>query len=65
MARPAVKEVKLKNGFYIEVSNPGAQKGTKIRRESYEQIQSTMRHYEGSHQVRYLGEIKNGKLIAK
>lgn len=65
MARPAVKEVKLKSGFYIEVSNPGAQKGTKIRRESYEQIQTIMRHYEGSHQVRYLGEIKNGKLMTK
>lgn len=63
MARPATKEVKLKSGYYIEVSTPGSQKSTKIRRESYAQIQSTMRYYEGSHQVKYLGEVKNGKVV--
>lgn len=62
MARPPVKEVKLKNGFYIEVSSPGSQKGIKIRRESYDQIQSTMRYYQNSYQVRYLGEMSNGKV---
>lgn len=63
MARPAVKEVKLKSGFYIEVSSPGSQKGIKIRRESYDQIQAIMRHYETSYSVRYLGEIENGKVV--
>lgn len=65
MARPAVKEVKLKSGFYIEVSSSSSQKGVKIRRDSYEQIQSTMRYYESSYHVRYLGEIKKGKVVAK
>lgn len=65
MARPAVKEVKLKSGYYIEVSTPGSLKGTKIRRDSYEQIQLTMRNYEHSHAVKYLGEVKNGKLLGK
>lgn len=64
MGRPAVKEVKLKSGFYIEVSTPGSLKGTKIRRDSLEQIQMTMRNYEHSHDVKYLGEVKNGKLVS-
>ena len=65
MARPAVKEVKLKRGFYIEVSSRGSQKGIKIRRESYDQIQAIMRYYENSYQVRYLGEVENGKVKTK
>lgn len=65
MARPAVKEVKLKNGYYIEISSGNTQKGIKIRRDSFEQIQSMIRFYEGSYVVRYLGEVENGKLKAK
>lgn len=65
MARPAIKEVKLKSGYYIEVSSSSSQKGIKIRRETYEQIQSTMRYYESSYHVRYLGEAKKGKLVGK
>lgn len=65
MARPAVKEVKLRNGYYIEISSGNTQKGIKIRRDSYEQIQSMIRFYEGSYDVRYLGEVENGKIKAK
>ncbi len=65
MGRPAVKEVKLKSGFYIEVSSSGSQKGIKIRRETQDQIKALMRYYENSYQVRYLGEIENGKVKTK
>ena len=63
MARPVTREIKLKSGFYIEVTPSGSQKGIKIRRESYEQIQSTIRQYEKTYDVRYIGEVKNGKVV--
>ena len=61
MARPITREIKLKDGFYIEVRSKGGQKGIKIRRDSYNEIQSAMRQYKTAYNVNYLGEYKNGK----
>lgn len=61
MARPITREIKLKDGFYIEVRTKGALKGIKIRRDSYNEIQSAIRQYKNAYTVNYLGEFKNGK----
>jgi hypothetical protein len=61
MGRPVTREIKLKDGFYIEVRSKGAVKGVKIRRDSYNEIQSAMRQYKNAYDVHYLGEMKNGK----
>jgi hypothetical protein len=61
MGRPVTREIKLKDGFYIEVRSKGAIKGVKIRRDSYNEIQSAMRQYKNAYDVHYLGEMKNGK----
>ena len=63
MARPVTREVKLRDGFYIEVKNGGAQKGIKIRRETYAAIQLAIKQYTNGYNVRYIGEIKNGKPV--
>jgi hypothetical protein len=61
MGRPITREIKLRDGFYIEVKSKGAQKGTKIRRDTYNEIQSAIRQYRNAYSVQYLGEMKNGK----
>ena len=61
MGRPVTREIKLKDGFYIEVKSKGAQKGVKIRRDSYDEIQYAMRQYKNAYDVQYLGEMKGGK----
>lgn len=62
MARPITREIKLKNGFYIEVRQKGASRGIKIRRESHDQIQLALKRYENIYTVRYIGEVKDGKV---
>ena len=64
MARPVTREIKLKRGFYIEVRQKGEKKGIKIRRDTYEQIQQAKESYEKNYDVKYLGEVKNGKIQA-
>lgn len=61
MGRPITREIKLKDGFYIEVKSKGAQKGIKIRRDSYNEIQFAMKQYKNAYDVQYLGEMKDGK----
>lgn len=63
MARPVTREVKLKNGFYIELRRRGENKGIKIWRESYDQIQMAIKRYENMYDVHYVGEVKGGKVI--
>ncbi len=63
MARPVTREVKLKNGFYIELRRRGENKGIKISRESHAQIQMAIKRYENMYDVHYVGEIKNGKVV--
>ncbi len=61
MARPITREIKLKDGFYIEVKTKGALKGIKIRRDSLQEIENAIRQYQNAYSVNYLGEFKNGK----
>ncbi|MCK5104597.1 MAG: hypothetical protein KAR17_17350 [Cyclobacteriaceae bacterium] len=63
MARPVTREVKLKDGFYLELRQRGEHRGIKIWRESYNQIQMAMARYENMYDVHYVGEVKNGKVI--
>lgn len=63
MARPVTREVKLKSGFYLEVRRRGENKGIKIWRESYNQIQMAIKRYENLYDVHYIGEVKNGKVV--
>lgn len=65
MARPVTREIKFRDGFYIEVRHKGAQKGIKIRRDTYEQIQLAIKNYSNAYHVHYIGEIKNGKIADK
>ena len=65
MARPVTREVKLKSGFYIELRRRGENRGIKIHRESYDQIQMAIKRYDNMYDVHYVGEVKNGKIIKK
>jgi hypothetical protein len=58
--RPRTGEIKLRNGFYIEVCNKGMKKGIKIRSESQKEMEDTARQYTRIKQVIILGEYKNG-----
>ena len=53
MARPVTREVKLKNGFYIELRRRGENKGIKIWRENYDQIQMAIKRYENMYDVHH------------
>ncbi len=64
MARPSTRGVRLKDGFYIEVRNKGAQSGIKIRRESYEDAQLALNNYSKLHDVQYIGKVENGKVVS-
>ena len=64
MARPVTREVKLKNGFYIELRRRGENRGIKIWRESQDQIKMAIKRYENMYDVHYVGEVKNGKIIS-
>jgi hypothetical protein len=64
MARPVTREVKLKNGFYIELRRRGENRGIKIWRESHDQIKMAIKRYENMYDVHYVGEVKNGKIVS-
>ena len=63
MARPSTRGVRLKDGFYIEVRNKGAQSGIKIHRDSYEAAQMALNSYGKMHDVQYVGQVENGKIV--
>ena len=63
MGRPATKPKALKDGYYLELRNPNAQTGIKIRRDTREEIDVAMEHYKNSKNVNYLGELKKGKWV--
>lgn len=63
MARPTTREINFKNGYYIEVRQPGAQKGVKIRRETHAQIQRAISRYKKFYDIQYIGKIENGKVV--
>ncbi|HEY6064000.1 MAG TPA: hypothetical protein VIV35_10350 [Chitinophagaceae bacterium] len=58
--RPGVRELQLKNGFYIEVCNKGIKRGMKIRSESQKAMESAASLYAGYKEVIILGEYRNG-----
>ena len=60
MGRPATRPVKLREGFYIEIMQKGDQKGIKIRRDTFQQIQQAINMYDSFYQVKYLGRLEKG-----
>lgn len=63
MGRPSTRPKKLKDGFYIEVKNRGADNGIKVRRDTLEEILEAEILYKRSKNVEMLGEMKNGKWV--
>jgi hypothetical protein len=62
MGRPPTRPARLKDGFYIEVKNPGSG-GIRIRRDTKEQMLMAAEEYKRTKQVVILGEIKNDKWL--
>lgn len=65
MGRPATKPIKLKDGYYIEIRNKGANSGIKLHSSTEEQMLRTIKTYERTKDVVILGQSKNGKFINK
>ena len=58
--RPPTRQIKLMDGFYIEVRNKGSRdKGVKIRSASKEAMMAIAKQYEKNKDVAILGEYKN------
>ena len=62
MGRPATKPAKLKDGFYIEVKNPGSS-GVLVRRDTKEQMTMAAEDYSRTKVVNVLGEMRSEKWI--
>jgi len=60
MGRPPTRPARLKNGFYIEIKNPGSG-SIKIRRDTEEQMLLAAEEYSRTKQVNILGEMKDDK----
>lgn len=60
MGRPATKQARLKDGFYIEVRNSGSQT-IRIRRDTKEQMLLAAEEYKRSKNVVILGEMRDDK----
>ena len=63
MGRPPTKPKKLRDGFYIEVRNRGANSGIKLVRDTEEQMNHAIEEYRRSKDVIVLGESVNGKFL--
>ncbi len=62
--RPPVREIKLADGFYIEVRNKGSkEKGIKIKTTSKESMLQVANQYSKNKDVTILGEYRNEKWI--
>jgi len=61
MGRPATKPTALKDGFYIEVRNKGANSGIKLRRDTKEALMIAIKEYKRTKTVVILGEAIKGK----
>ncbi len=64
MARPPVKPIEFRNGFYIEVCNKGSKTGVKIVRDTKEEMMLAIKEYEKTKNIIILGEFKNGKWLS-
>lgn len=62
MGRPATKPAKLKDGYYIEVKNPGSS-GVLVRRDTKEQMLMAAEDYARTKVVNVLGEMRSEKWI--
>ncbi|MBN9295038.1 MAG: hypothetical protein J0G96_13760 [Flavobacteriia bacterium] len=62
MGRPATRPARLRDGFYIEVRNPG-QTGIRLRRDTKEQMMMAAEEYAKTKEVIILGEVKNDKWL--
>ncbi len=62
MGRPPSKPARLKNGFYIEVKNPGSG-AIIIRRDTQEQMLLAAEEYSRTKEVHVLGEMKDDKWV--
>ncbi|MDQ6756485.1 MAG: hypothetical protein M3004_06080 [Bacteroidota bacterium] len=58
--RPRERAITLKDGFYIEISNPGDSKGLKLRADTKAGMENNAKQYARYKQVTILGEYKNG-----
>ena len=65
IGRPATKEKKLKDGWYIRVCNKGMNSGIKIWSADEENMNRAIKRYERSKDIIILGESKNGKFVNK
>jgi hypothetical protein len=58
--RPPARQVRLRNGFYIEVRNKGVKQGMKIRSENKKDMEQAATQYGSYKDVIILGEYKDG-----
>jgi hypothetical protein len=65
MGRPPTRPVTLKDGFYIEVRNKGANAGIKIRSDNEQAMLDAAKEYKKSKEVVVLGEHKKGKWVVE
>ena len=63
IGRPATKEKKLKDGWYIRVCNKGSNSGIKIWGKSEDDMNRSIKRYERSKDIIVLGECVNGKFV--
>ena len=63
--RPRLRQVTLRNGFYIEVCNKGVKKGVKIRSENKQDMETAATQYGSYKDVIILGEYKAGEPIGE
>jgi len=63
MGRPPTKPKKLRDGFYIEVRNRGANTGIKLVRDTEEQMNHAIEEYSRTKDVVILGQSINGKFV--
>lgn len=63
MGRPPTKPKKLRDGFYIEVRNRGANTGIKLVRDTEEQMRHAIEEYSRTKDVVILGQSINGKFV--
>jgi hypothetical protein len=63
MGRPATKQARLKDGFYIELKSQGSG-SIFVRRDTEEQMNIAIDKYSKSKNVIVRGEMKNDKWVS-
>ncbi|MES2621309.1 MAG: hypothetical protein V4615_10700 [Bacteroidota bacterium] len=65
MGRPPTRPKRLKDGFYIEVRNKGANSGMRIHSDTKEAMLLAAASYAKNKEVVVLGEHKNDKWMSE